>query len=136
MHPTTGGGSFLTTRRRGYEKVEYSASGRNEEINATINPFYFYYIHGSSNINLTFVGVPTEVNEYWVDITFADLTPSIPFEGETLVWPDGEPDWSTMAGARIQLHIMNGMVWFVKHVESSHGDPEPIDPGLTPIVGN
>jgi hypothetical protein len=130
MHPTTGGGIILSTRFRAYESVVYTQSPTisSGALDVTATPYTFTVINNAMNVNITLNKVPNEVNEFWIDINFVAGTPSVAFGGnETLVWPNGEPDWSTMANTRVQLHIMNGMVWFVSNQQSEQSDPTPIE---------
>lgn len=130
LDPGNGGGILLSTRYRAYESVVYTQSPTisSGALDVTATPYTFTIINNARNVNITLNKVPNEVNEFWIDINFVAGIPSVAFGGnETLVWPDGEPDWSTMANTRVQLHIMNGMVWFVSNHQSNQSDPSPVE---------
>lgn len=127
-HPTKGGGVVLTTRYREYEPVIYSPSEGSSAVDVMARSYTYTLVYGTSTINITFNGNANSVTEYWVDIEFpSGITPALNFGnipgGNKIVWTgEGEPDWSTLGGRRIQIHILAGMASYVISTEEGNSE--------------
>lgn len=125
--PQHGGGILLTTRHRAYEPVVYNITSE-QGTNAVVYPYVYTVVTGTDAVSLTFEGIANEVNEYWLDIDFPGANPPAvviaDFEnGGEVVWTgEGEPDWSTLGGRRIQIHILAGMASYVISAEEGNSE--------------
>lgn len=129
LHPLTGGGLILTTRYRAYEHLVYNTTSESSQgINATAKSYMYTTVTGTNIVHFTFEGSASGINEYWLDITFPDtFEPAVTFDdlpgGNKITWTgEGEPDWSTLGGRRIQIHILAGMASYVISAEEDNSE--------------
>ena len=133
MHPTTGGGILLSTRYRAYEPLIYTPNP-NEGTAVVAKPYMFTTVSGATAVNISFEEEVNAVNEYWIDLEFLNtVPPSVIFQdfngGKSIVWTgDGEPDWSTLGGRRIQIHILSGMASYVISNAAESKSDENVEP--------
>jgi len=111
-----GGGVILTTRNRSYALANVSKSDVEPNIIFVFENTY-YRITGLSDIVFAFPDInikATKVDECWLDITFPDdVSPSVGYNGYTdVVWVPSMPEWSELAGRRIQIHIIGGVATY------------------------
>ena len=133
MHPNTGGGILLSTRYRAYEPLIYTPDP-DQGASVVAKPYMFTTVSGATAVNISFEEEVNAVNEYWIDLEFLNtVPPSVTFRdfngGKSIVWTgDGEPDWSTLGGRRIQIHILSGMASYVISSATESRSDENVEP--------
>ena len=115
---SNGGGVILTTRFRSFDKAVFTAQRTPQTLNVNVISGVYYRFLWHSSLNLSLISNRgTFVDEYWLDISIAEnTTPSITLaysNDYSLNWVSGEPDWSTLDGQRVQIHIVNGIASYV-----------------------
>ena len=107
-----GGGSILTSKYRFYSShLETYDSGYSNPSGLAWSGQYCIFENYPS-ITVTLRGFSHKINEYWLEFIFpSNVEPAVAFtnrvSADSVVWPQGEPTWSTLGGKRIQIHILN-----------------------------
>lgn len=114
-----GGGTILTTRYRNYEYTVYTLAYGQSII---VNPFVYFKINintgGSAAIQLDKLNSGM-INEYWIELNISndfdatEIAPVTFYQDSDLRWVGDEPDWTTLQGKTVQIHIMNKIANYV-----------------------
>lgn len=123
--PRYGGGVLLTTRYRAYEPVVHNITSE-QGANVVVHPYVYTVVTGADAVSVSFGENANNINEYWLDIDFPGMNePTVVFadfaNDKKIIWSgEGEPDWSTLGGRRIQIHILAGMASYVISARTSN----------------
>lgn len=132
-----GGGIILTTKNRSFVKsVTTVPVNSTQTVDVFPNQYHVINLRGSADISLS-GNYDGSVNEYWIEVNllndFSSTTlRTVTFSNDNedpLFWAGGEPQWSTLSGVRIQIHIMNNMAtWSWADTSRLEPDTEESDP--------
>lgn len=114
-----GGGTILTTRYRNYEYATDTLTYRKSIV---VKPFVYFKVNvntgGSVAISLDGLNSGM-VNEYWIELNIngnfagTENAPVMFYQDSDLRWVGDEPDWTTLQGKTVQIHIMNKIANYV-----------------------